>query len=212
MNDTTRVLIVRHGETVGNLAGRWQGHWDSPLTETGMAQAEAVAGRLARTGFSALLSSDLGRALHTAKIISDRTGHEVVPDERLRERRFGIFEGLTRAEMAAEYPDEWRQYEAAGPDYVIPGGESARQRYERAASCLRDIALQHGGETVVVVTHGGVLFSLLRQTVGIPLGTPRRFGAKNASINVFLYRNGEWVLDSWGDVCHLDHLSPTNDT
>lgn len=99
MSDTTRLIVVRHGETRANVEGRWQGHRDWPLTEVGVAQAEAVAQRLEGCGFSSLYSSDLGRALHTARIIANRSGHAIVADERLRERHLGVFQGLTRAEM-----------------------------------------------------------------------------------------------------------------
>ena len=181
MNDETRLIVVRHGETQANLDGRWQGHGDSPLTKAGIAQAEAVAHRLKRGVFSKLYSSDLGRALQTARIIADQTGHEIILDERLRERHLGIFQGLTTAEMEAKYPEERHLYRTAGPDYVIPGGESARQRFERSTLCLREIALNHPGETAVVVTHGGVLNGLLRYTLDIPLGAPRRFRIWNAT-------------------------------
>jgi probable phosphoglycerate mutase len=172
------------------------------LTESGIAQAQAVAQRLKRYDFSTLCSSDLGRALQTAQIIADQTGHEIVLDKRLRERHLGIFQGLTRTEMEARYPEEWNLYRTSGPDYVIPGGESARQRFERAISCLEEIAVKHPGETMVIVTHGGVLNGLLRHTLGIPLESPRRFRIWNASVNVFLFDGREWLLETWGDVGH----------
>jgi probable phosphoglycerate mutase len=203
MNNNARLIVVRHGETQANLHGRWQGHTDSPLTKAGIAQARAVAQRLKGCRFSRLYSSDLGRALQTAQIIADHTDHQIILDERLRERHLGIFQGLTRAEMEAEYPQEWHLYGTAGPDYVIPGGESARQRFERSTSCLREIALHHPGKTVVIVTHGGVLNGLLRRTLDIPLEVPRRFKIWNASINVFLFDGGNWQLETWGDVSHL---------
>jgi probable phosphoglycerate mutase len=206
MNNNTKLIVVRHGETHANLYGRWQGHSDSPLTKAGIAQAEAVAQRLKGCRFSRLYSSDLGRALQTAQIIADRTGHEIILDERLRERHLGVFQGLTRAEMEATYPEEWHLYRTAGPDYAIPGGESAPQRFERSTTCLREIATHHPGETVVIITHGGVLNGLLRHTLGIPLEAPRRFRIWNASINVFLFDGENWLLDTWGDVSHLrDH-------
>jgi probable phosphoglycerate mutase len=211
MNHNTRLIVVRHGETQANLDGRWQGHGDSPLTKTGIAQAQAVAQRLQGYRFSRLYSSDLGRALQTARIIADRTGHEIVLDERLRERHLGIFQGLTRAEMAARYPEEWHLYRTAGPDVVIPGGESARQRFERSTSCLREIALNHPGETLVIVTHGGVLNGLLRHTLDIPLEAPRRFRIPNAGINVFLFDGENWLLETWGDTSHLQDRAALDD-
>ena len=206
MGKSARLIVVRHGETKANLAGRWQGHGDSPLTEAGIAQAEAVARRLKGCRFSKLYSSDLGRALQTAQIIADQTGHEIVLDRRLRERHLGIFQGLTKTEMAARYPEAWHLYRTSGHDYVIPGGESARQRFERAVSCLEEIASNHPGETVVVVTHGGVLNGLLRRTLDIPLESPRRFRIWNGGINIFLFEDGIWHLGTWGDISHLNQV------
>jgi probable phosphoglycerate mutase len=211
MSNETRLIIVRHGETQANLDGRWQGHGDSPLTKTGIAQAEAVAQRLKQSSFSQLYSSDLGRALQTAQIIADRTGHEIVLDKDLRERHLGIFQGLTRAEMAATYPQEWHLYRTAGPDYVIPEGESARQRFERSTLRLQEIACHHPGETVVIVTHGGVLNGLLRHVLDIPLESPRRFKVWNASLNVFLFNGETWLLETWGDVSHLQGRAALDD-
>jgi probable phosphoglycerate mutase len=212
MGEATRLIIVRHGETEANLAGRWQGHGDSPLTEVGVAQAEAVAQRLGDCGFSTLYSSDLGRAHQTARIIAGQTGHAVVLDRRLRERHLGVFQGLTRAEMADRYPEAYRLYRTSGPDYAIPGGESARQRFERAIAGLEEIALKHAGETVVVVTHGGVLNGLMRYALGIPLDSPRQFKIWNGSINVFLFEDGHWMLETWGDRGHLSDLGALDDS
>jgi probable phosphoglycerate mutase len=211
MGEATRLIIVRHGETEANLAGRWQGHGDSPLTEAGTAQAEAVARRLRGCSFSALYSSDLGRAHQTARIIAGQTGHEVILDGRLRERHLGVFQGLTRAEMADRYPEAYHLYRTSGPGHAIPGGESARQCFERATAGLAEIALKHLGETVVVVTHGGVLNGLMRHALGIPFDSPRRFKIWNASVNVFLFEGGHWVLETWGDRCHLSDLVALND-
>ncbi len=89
----TQFIIVRHGETEWNIKGIRQGNLDSRLTEKGVTQAKALAQRLAREKFSALYSSDLGRAVHTAKEIAALTGHEIVTDARLRERHLGNFSG-----------------------------------------------------------------------------------------------------------------------
>ena len=95
--DVTELLLVRHGETLWNQQGRMQGQHDSPLTTVGLQQAKQLAQRLKDASFTALYSSDLGRAHQTARCIADETGHEIVADRGLRERNFGIFEGLTNA-------------------------------------------------------------------------------------------------------------------
>jgi probable phosphoglycerate mutase len=199
----TQVILVRHGETEWNIARIRQGHLDSRLTEKGIAQAKALAQRLAREKFTALYSSDLGRAVQTAMAIADLTGHEIVTDARLRERHLGIFQGLNGDEITAKYPEERRQFRTMGPDYVIPGGESMRQQVERNVAYLNELAAKHHGEQVVVVTHGGVVSGFFRHTLEIPLEAPRRFEFVNAGLNVFAREEQTWLLLTWGDVSHL---------
>lgn len=200
----THVIVVRHGETEWNNEKRWQGHLDSPLTSKGLAQARALAGRLAHQRFNVLYSSDLGRAYRTAQIISAATGHSVAPDARLRERHLGIFQGLTSEEIRQGHAEEYERHRARDPDHVLPGGESLSQQVERNVACFEELAQKHLGESIVVVTHGGVLSGLFRHVLSIPLEAPRRFEFPNSSLNVFIFREGYWTLQTWGDVGHLD--------
>jgi probable phosphoglycerate mutase len=199
----TQVIIVRHGETEWNIRGIRQGYLDSRLTERGVAQAKALAQRLAREKFTALYSSDLGRALETAHAIAKVTGHAIVTDERLRERHLGIFQGLNAEEINSKYPEERRLMRTQGPGYVIPGGESMVQQVERNIGCMNELAAKHRGEQIVVVTHGGVVSGFFRHTLEISLEAPRRFEFVNAGINVFAHEDGNWMLLTWGDVSHL---------
>jgi 2,3-bisphosphoglycerate-dependent phosphoglycerate mutase len=200
----TQVIIVRHGQTQWNIRKIRQGHLDSELTERGVAQARALGQRLARENFTAIYSSDLGRAIQTARMITVITGHPIVTDSRLRERNLGIFQGLSGDEIQRNHPEEYRLHRTLGPDYVIPGGESVRQQVARNVSCIDEIALKHPGEKVVVVTHGGVVSGVFRHVLNIPLEAPRRFEFVNAGLNVFAYEEGNWILRTWGDVSHLD--------
>jgi 2,3-bisphosphoglycerate-dependent phosphoglycerate mutase len=201
--ERTRFIIVRHGQTQWNHRGIRQGHLDSDLTARGIAQAKALGIRLAREHFTTLYSSDLGRAVHTARIIAASTGHEIVTDAQLRERHLGIFQGLDGDQIRAKYPEEHRLHRTVGPDYVIPEGESVRQQVARNVAYLTQIAPKHLGETIVVVTHGGVLSGLFRHTFSIPFDAPRRFEFTNAGLNVFNYEKGNWFLQTWGDTSHL---------
>jgi probable phosphoglycerate mutase len=200
----TRVIVVRHGETAWNNEKRWQGHLDSPLTAKGLSQAQALARRLSGERFSALYSSDLGRAHQTAQIIATATGHSVVLDARLRERKLGVFQGLTSDEIRAVHAEEYELYRARDPDHRLPEGESLRQQVERNLRCFEELAQRHLGESIVVVTHGGVLSGLFRHVLSIPLQAPRRFAFANSSLNVFIFQEGDWMLQTWGDVSHLD--------
>jgi probable phosphoglycerate mutase len=208
---STELVVVRHGETVWNLDGRQQGHLDSPLTELGVRQAEALASALRSAHCRALYSSDLGRAAQTAAIVGRALGLQVVTDERLRERHLGILQGRTMADFEREHPDHYALLRGSDPDYAIPGGESARQRHERCVACAEEVARRHTGQSIVLVTHGGPLGSLMRHALGLPLAGPRRFSLLNASINTFAFKGGEWRLVNWGDTHHLRGLGTMDD-
>lgn len=203
MSETT-LIVVRHGETAWNRERRMQGHTDTPLSAIGRAQAAALARRLSEAAMAAIYSSDLQRARDTATAIAECTGHEVIADPRLQERRFGIFEGLTYEEMSARYPEEFARFQSRDPDYVIPGGESACEFRERCLACLAEIAEKHAGAEIVVVTHGLVLDLLYRAAHGMAHDTPRPVPLLNASLNAFVYSAGAWRLESWGDITHLE--------
>lgn len=177
----------------------------------GLRQSTTLAQRLAAIPFTVLYSSDLERARQTALCIAAKTGHQIVFDARLRERDLGIFAGLTKAEIKAQHPIVFAGYESGGVDYVIPEGESTRQRHQRSVRCLEEFASMHKGERIVVVTHGGVLNGLLRHCLGTALDTPRTFAIFNASFNVFYFENNHWRLVTWGDVSHLQGLDPKDD-
>ena len=202
MRETT-LIVIRHGETVWNREKRMQGTTDTPLSDVGRAQAQALGWRLASHGFAALYSSDLARARDTANAIAEHAKRSVVVDARLRERRFGIFEGLTAGEILERHPEEHAGFVSRDPDYEVPGGESARAFTQRCLGCLSEIAERHRGEEVVVVSHGLVLDSLYRAAHGLDHGARRPVPLINASLNLFGYGTGAWRLVLWGDVSHL---------
>ena len=199
----TTLIVIRHGETPWNRERRMQGTTDTPLSDVGRAQARALGQRLADRAFAALYSSNLARARDTASTIAEFAGHEIIMEPRLQERRFGIFEGLTAAEIMSRYPEEHARFASRDPDYAVPGGESARSFTQRCLGCLSEIADRHRGAEVVVVTHGLVLDSLYRAAHGLDHGAPRPVPLINASLNLFAYDDGAWRLERWGDVSHL---------
>jgi 2,3-bisphosphoglycerate-dependent phosphoglycerate mutase len=202
MQETT-LIVVRHAETTWNREKRMQGTTDTALSEVGRAQAQALARRLAGQAFSALYSSDLSRARDTAQAIAQQARRELVLEPRLRERAFGVFEGLIADEIRARYPQEYACFSSRDPDYEVPGGESARGFTQRCLGCLAEIASRHPGEEVVVVTHGLVLDSLYRAAHGLDHGVQRPVPLINASVNLFGYGSSAWRMVEWGDVSHL---------
>lgn len=206
-NGKTDLIIIRHGKTCWNLQGRIQGTEDIALHPVGRQQAEAVAERLAQEEFSVIYSSDLKRAYQTAECIARKTQRPIITHQGLRERNFGIFQGMTAKEIAARHPKDWERFRRWDPDYVVPNGASLREYYEHGIASLKQIARQHPGERLVIVTHGGILNGLIRHTLGIPYTTPSRFWRANTGINIFFYQNGAWFLRTWGDTNHLRDLA-----
>jgi len=205
---TTRFILVRHGETEWNVEARVQGQRDSVLTAEGIAQVDAIARRIAEEPFDALVSSDLGRALDTARRISARSGRAIVSDPRLRERHFGIGEGMTYDEIGRAWPDAFARTREADADFAIPGGESRRAFHERVVAAFEALAREHAGRRVVVVTHGGVLATIHRHIHGIAIATPHKVPITNACYNVIACEAGCWRIEAWGDDAHLAVADP----
>ena len=183
------------------------GHLDSPLSDLGKIQANAIACRLKRLSFSHLYSSDLGRAIETAEYISKETGHEVHKEPLLRETNLGIFQGLTRSEKKEKYPEEWFRYNSDQRyEFIIPKGESQRQRTERAVKAMNRFADHHSKETIVVVTHAGILKGFFEYVLGISVIGDNLFIRRNAAYNSFIKRGDQWLLEVWGDANHLENL------
>ncbi|PRY24070.1 histidine phosphatase family protein [Pseudosporangium ferrugineum] len=166
---TTRLIVWRHGNTDWNAEGRVQGQSDVPLNALGGQQAVDAAELLVRLRPAALISSDLRRAADTAAALAALTGLSVTHDERLRERHFGSWQGLTMAEVARTRPDEHARWKA-GADVVGGGVETLDDLGKRVADALQAAAdaVPPGG-TAVVATHGAAA----RQGVGHLLGWPR---------------------------------------
>jgi probable phosphoglycerate mutase len=199
----TTFLIVRHGETDWNVAGRLQGWRDSPLTVTGRAQAAAVAARLAGEPIDALVASDLGRTQATAAPIAAGLGLPVGPDAALRERCYGILEGMTWAEIEHRHADAYRRLIARDQDYGVPEGESGIQFRNRVFDAFDRLAALHCEARVAVVTHGGVLGVVYRRAHHIALELPRTFAVPNAALNRVRIEGRRWTIEAWADVGHL---------
>ncbi|XP_068636969.1 phosphoglycerate mutase-like protein 4 [Aristolochia californica] len=206
-SDFAEVIVVRHGETMWNACGKIQGHLDIELNDIGRQQAAAVADRLSKEfSVSAIYSSDLKRAYDTAQIIAKSCGlPEVKKDARLRERNLGDLQGLVFREASKLNPKAYQAFVSPKTDQEVPGGgESLDQLYDRATSGLEEIAANHKGEQIVVVTHGGTLRALYeRAGHSAPKGSSQG-KVLNTSLNIFHLSDCRWVIKRWGDVSHLD--------
>ena len=202
---TTQLLVIRHGETAWNAEHRIQGRLDIPLSPAGIAQAARLAERLAGEPIDAVYSSELARAWLTAQPLAGRLGLEAVPEPRVRERCFGIFEGLTLDEVAERHPDAFQRWRERDPAWAMDGGESGQQLIERVLDALHDIAGRHRGQTVAIVTHGGVLDVAYRAARALDWDAPREHQMLNASINRLRVTFSPPAIEmiDWGDVLHL---------
>ena len=180
----TTLLLARHGETDWNRDGRWQGHANTELNERGREQARALAAQLDDEPIAAVYASDLARAQETAELIAAPRGLDVRVDPRLREIHFGVWEGLTTAEIEERYPDQVERWRADDGSQAVAGGETYEQMGERVVGALSEIAAAHPAETVLVVFHGGPIRGLLAHASGITYGEQRRLRSQLANCDV----------------------------
>jgi len=202
----TRLLLIRHGETAWNAEHRIQGRLDVPLSTTGVWQSGRLAERLASEEINAIVASDLARAWMTGMPLANALGLSMVPEPRLRERVFGIFEGKTLDDIAAEHPEEFAAWRARDVDWQIPGGESGTEFICRVLAAMQEIAEQYAGQTVAVVTHGGVLDVVYRNARALAWDAPREHLMLNASINRLQAQPNPLRMQivDWADVAHLE--------
>lgn len=193
------ITIIRHAETQANQEGRWQGSSDSEISDLGRAQLERLAARFMGTAPDVVIASDLPRTMATAAVLGD-----VVPDRGFREFSIGSWEGLTSAEIAHRFPEQWQAF-ADGEDLAPGGGEQMSQFVKRVGTAFDDLVSRLAdGAHAVVVTHGGVILALLSQIAGFK-GTGRIAPSHNTAISqITITGSGDRHLDVFNDATHLD--------
>jgi probable phosphoglycerate mutase len=199
-----RLCVVRHGETAWNAEGRVQGQLDIPLSDAGRAQARHVARALPPGRFQAIYSSDLGRVVETARPSAERLGLAPQLDARLRERHYGVFQGLLYAEAKVKLPEDYRRFRERDPAYDFRGGESLAAFFARSIAALEAIAARHAGGEVLVFTHGGVLEMAYRHARALGLSGRRDFESPNAALNWIDVGGEGWRVLAWAERDHLE--------
>lgn len=207
LEQATRLVVIRHGETLWNRATRIQGHTDISLSALGLAQAERLAQALADEPLAAIYASDLSRARQTAEAVAAPHGLPVRQDSGLRERAFGRFEGLSWQEIDQGYPEDAARWRRREPDFPVGGGESLLAFSARCLDAARRAAAAHPGQTIALVAHGGVLDCLYRAATRVALDAPRSWQLGNATINRLLATPEGFTLVGWNDDQHLAGLS-----
>ena len=199
----TRILAIRHGETLWNVDSRIQGHLDIALNDTGRWQAERLGMALKDEPMAAIYASDLSRAHDTALAVSRHTGVPVQAEPGLRERSFGEFEGRTFAEIETELPEQAQRWRQRDPTFTPAGGESLLMLEARVLSVAARLAALHPGEQIALFAHGGVMDILYRAATRLDLQATRTWTLGNTAINRLLWSPEGFSLVGWADVQHL---------
>jgi 2,3-bisphosphoglycerate-dependent phosphoglycerate mutase len=204
----TELVLIRHGETDMNRELRFQGQVNVSLNAVGHAQARRLAQRLAGETAHAVVVSDLLRACQTAGPIADGLAIPYVTDAGLREQAFGRVDGMRVEDIQREHPQAWAGWLRFEEDFAMPEGESTRAFHARVMQALQRLVAAHAEQTVVVVTHGGVLDMIYRTARSLGLSGPRQSEIPNAGLNRIRVRDGAMEIITWADTRHLADLPP----
>ena len=201
----TRVVLIRHGESVDNVAGRISGWTDSTLTDVGHEQARRMARHVSsHYRPSAVYASTLQRATLTAAPLAELMGAPVVVRPNLRELHFGVAEGLTHEEVMERHAQVWEM--AQGEDdlsFGWPGGETRAEFYGRIRHAFADIVRSHRGETVAVISHGGVISSLIADLLAGNPAAWRRYLLHNCALTELSASGDTMTVLEWNLIEHL---------
>jgi broad specificity phosphatase PhoE len=212
--ESTRVLLIRHGQSEGNAERRFGGHTPTPLSALGHRQAEATARALSVEPITAIYSSDLPRAVQTAAPLAAALNLEIRQSDAFRERSVGHMEGLTFEEAAQKFPAEYAALLRRDFEHVMHGGESYRQMLDRAANALdRAIAANQGG-AIALFSHTGTISILALHLMGAldaPALRPVWLSTANCGIARIQLRHDGFVrVTAINDTRHLATLPESN--
>lgn len=201
----TILILVRHGETEANVQQIWQGSLDAPLTARGQQQVTATAHYIVELNkqypIQAFYVSPLPRAQSTAAAIAKAIALQPQIDEALREFDLGDWEGRSFVELK-EKENLWNRWHK-DPWFAPPGGESPRSFNQRAIQAFQQLAEQHQGQTILAVTHGGLICNVLASWFGAGPDDWRRWEPHNCAVTVLAFNDQRWQAVLVNDTNHL---------
>lgn len=200
---TNTIYLVRHGQTQWNIKGKTQGHGNSDLTEKGKTQAMELAESMVQYPIDYIYSSDLGRAVETAEIISDKFNKEVIKTTALREMGFGAWEGLLIKEIQEKYADIYHTWRNEPHLVEIPGGETLEIIKKRTDNFLRELNEKHEGKHIVLVTHSVTARVILLSVLNSGMENIYRINQGNTALNVIEFRDYGPVVIKMNDTSHI---------
>ena len=199
----SKLILVRHGETTWNIEMRYQGQTDISLTANGIEQAGKVAQRLAVEKIAAVYSSDLSRAFVTAAQIAAVHGLDVLTRRDLREISFGEWEGMTYDSLDLDGGGTGNRLFSHPAEIEIPGGETFFEVQQRMMEALRELAQRHEGQTVVIVSHGAAIRTVLCDVLGMDLNRLWAIRQSNTAVNILEVLPQKVLVSLVNDVHHL---------
>lgn len=204
--ESTKILLVRHGECHGNIEGLFRGRSDFPLNENGIKQAQCLAEEIASLGpIDSIFTSPLKRAFHTAQIISQRNGGvSITPLQGFTNISLGPWEGRKKADIMQEYPEEWALWINSPERLRLPNAESIPDVQRRAFSTLEFIVQKYKGKTLVIVSHRAVIKPLIAACLQIADPYFWRIHVDTASYSIIMHdENRGYCLTLLNQTKHL---------
>lgn len=192
MKNNTNLIFMRHGITDLNLKNVYFGYLDPPLNNTGKEQIENTKKLFLNKQIDVIYSSDLKRCTESADIVNELYHLEIFEKKNLRELNFGIFEGKSFDDITLEYPDEAEMFFKNWQNYRIPKGESIKEFMKRISFEIENIKHKHNGKNILIVTHSGVIQSVLSYYFSKNLDFYWKFMLNNASITKLCFDKNDF--------------------
>ncbi len=199
----TKIYLVRHGETEWNSTNRFQGSTDVPLSQHGIEQAKKVANKLKNYNIEAIASSDLSRALDTAKELANIINVDIQLNPGLRELSFGEWEGLTAEEILKLYGENYTTWRTTPTKAVLPVEGSLEAASKRGLKALNEVVNNNLGKTIAVFAHASIIKSTILAAIDADLDLYNKFWLGNTAISILEYRDDKYILSMLNDTTHL---------
>lgn len=199
----TKLILIRHGRTLWNSSGKFQGQSDIELSQEGISQAEKLAENFPVTHIDRVYSSNLKRAYITGEIIAKKFNVPIIKDKRLCEVSFGSWEGLTYDEIHEKWPNEIETMFSTPDVLTMPEGESFAQVQKRGVEALLDIVNKHPDETIAITAHGGILRTLLAYALHMPLRYIWTLRQDNTAVNIVAFYGDKINVELLNSTAHL---------
>ena len=198
-----KLILIRHGRTLWNSSGKFQGQSDIELSQEGISQAEKLAENFPVTHIDRVYSSNLKRAYITGEIIAKKFNVPIIKDKRLCEVSFGSWEGLTYDEIHEKWPNEIETMFSTPDVLTMPEGESFAQVQKRGVEALLDIVNKHPDETIAITAHGGILRTLLAYALHMPLRYIWTLRQDNTAVNIVTFYGDKINVELLNSTAHL---------